>query len=122
MPGYIRYQQTNKLRDKSTLFFLCSFILVVVYTTVIGLVLVHVLKITKNIEDNNDELLEANKKLEEKLELLVIRLKKLEETNSVNSSAMLYVNIKPSRQLKTAGRANMNVGSNKVRGKNWPEN
>ena len=122
MPGYIRYQQTNKLRDKSTLFFLCSFILVVVYTTVIGLVLVHVLKITKDIEDNNDELLEANKKLEEKLELLVIRLKKLEETNSVNSSAMLYVNIKPARQLKTAGRANMNVGSNKVRGKNWPEN
>lgn len=118
MPGYIRYQQTNKLRDKSTLFFLCSFILVVVYTTVIGLVLVHVLKITKDVEDNNDELLEANKKLEEKLELLVIRLKKLEETNSVNSSAMLYVNIKPLRQLKTAGRANMNVGSNKVRGKN----
>lgn len=122
MPGYIRYQQTNKLRDKSTLFFLCSFILVVVYTTVIGLVLVHVLKITKDIEDDNDELLEANKKLEEKLELLVIRLKKLEETNSVNSSAMLYVNIKPPRQLKTAGRANMNVGSNKVRGKNWREN
>lgn len=117
MPSYIRYQQTNKLRDKSTLFFLCSFILVVVYTTVIGFVLVHVLKITKDIEDSNDELLETNKKLEEKLELLVIRLKKLEEKNSFNSSALPYVNIKPPRQLKTARRANINVGLSNFRGK-----
>lgn len=114
MPSYIRYQQTNKLRDKSTLFFLCSFILVVVYTSVIGFVLVHVLKITKNVEDSNEGLLETNKKLEEKLELLVARLEKLEEMNSVNSSAMPYVNIIPPRQLKTVRRANINAELNKA--------
>lgn len=113
MANYIRYQQRNKLRDKSSLFFLCSFILVVVYTSVIGFVLVHVLKITKNIEDTNDGLLETNKKLEGKLELLVSRLEKLEDKNSVNSSAIPYVNIIPRKQLKTIIRGKKDGKFNK---------
>ncbi|KAJ7374514.1 hypothetical protein OS493_004852 [Desmophyllum pertusum] len=113
MANYIRYQQRNKLRDKSSLFFLCSFILVVVYTSVIGFVLVHVLKITKNIEDTNDGLLETNKKLEGKLELLVSRLEKLEDKNSVNSSAIPYVNIIPRKQLKTITRGKKDGKFNK---------
>lgn len=118
MPSYIRYQQRNKLRDKSSLFFLCSFILVVVYTSVIGFVLVHVLKITKNVQDSNDGLLETNKKLEDKLELLVSRLEKLEEKTLVNSSAMAYVNIIPRvKQLKTITRGNIDGESNKETGK-----
>lgn len=118
MARYIRYQQGNKLRDKSSLFFLCSFILVVVYTSVIGFVLVHVLKITKNVEDSNDGLLETNKKLEDKLELLVSRLEKLEERSLVNSSALSYVNIIPrGKQLKTITRGNINGELNKETGK-----
>lgn len=117
MPQYIRYQQRNKLRDKSSLFFLCSFILVVVYTSVIGFVLVHVLKITKNVEDSNDALLQANKKLEERLEQLVSRLEKLEERDFVNKSAISYVNIIPRKQLKTITRGNMNGEFNKETGK-----
>lgn len=118
MASYIRYQQRNKLKDKSSLFFLCSFILVVVYTSVIGFVLVHVLKITKNVEDNNDGLLETNKKLEDKLELLVSRLEKLEERSLVNSSALSYVNIIPrGKQLKTITRGNINGELNKETGK-----
>lgn len=117
MPSYIRYQQRNKLRDKSSLFFLCSFILVVVYTSVIGFVLVHVLKITKNVQDSNDRLMETNEKLEDKLELLVSRLKKLEEKALVNSSAMPYVNIVPRvKQLKTKARGNINGELNKETG------
>jgi len=118
MASYIRYQQRNKLKDKSSLFFLCSFILVVVYTSVIGFVLVHVLKITKNVEDSNDGLLETNKKLEDKLELLVSRLEKLEERSLVNSSALSYVNIIPrGKQLKTITRGNINGELNKETGK-----
>ena len=117
MPSYIRYQQRNKLRDKSSLFFLCSFILVVVYTSVIGFVLVHVLKITKNVQDSNDRLMETNKNLEDKLELLVSRLKTLEEKALVNSSAMAYVNIVPRvKQLKTIARGNINGELNKEKG------
>lgn len=117
MTSYIRYQQRNKLRDKSSLFFLCSFILVVVYTSVIGFVLVHVLKITKNVQDSNDELMETNKKLEGKLELLVSRLEKLEEKALLNSSAMAYVNIVPRvKQLKAIGRGNINGELNKETG------
>ena len=93
MPSYIRYQQTNRLRDKSTLFFLCSFILVVVYTSVIGFVIVHVLKVTKSVEDDNEELLRTNQKLEENLEQLIFRIENLEEKISKNKSAMTYVNI-----------------------------
>lgn len=117
MPQYIRYQQRNKLRDKSSLFFLCSFILVVVYTSVIGFVLVHVLKITKNVQDSNDGLLETNKKLEEKLERLVSRLEKLEERDFVNTSAISYVNIIPRKQLKTITRGNIDGELNKETGK-----
>ena len=117
MTSYIRYQRRNKLRDKSSLFFLCSFILVVVYTSVIGFVLVHVLKITKNVQDSNDELMETNKKLEGKLELLVSRLEKLEEKALLNSSAMAYVNIVPRvKQLKAIGRGNINGELNKETG------
>ena len=119
MTSYIRYQQRNKLRDKSSLFFLCSFILVVVYTSVIGFVLVHVLKITKNVQDSNDELMETNKKLEDKLELLVSRLTKLEEKalDLVNTSAMSYVNIAPRvKQLKAIARGNINGELNKGKG------
>lgn len=118
MPSYIRYQQKNKLRDKSSLFFLSSFILVVVYTSVIGFVLVHVLKITKNVQDSNDALLETNKKLEDKLELLVSRLERLEERTLANSSAMAYVNIIPRvKQLKTTAGGNINGDLNKETGK-----
>ena len=88
MPSYIRYQQTNRLRDKSTLFFLCSFILVVVYTSVIGFVIVHVLKVTKSVEDDNEELLRTNQKLEENLEQLIFRIENLEEIISNNKSAI----------------------------------
>lgn len=117
MPSYIRYQERNKLRDKSSLFFLCSFILVVVYTSVIGFVLVHVLKTTKNVQDSNDRLMETNKELEDKLELLVSRLKKLEEA-LVNTSAMAYVNIAPRvKQLKTIARGNVNGELNKETGR-----
>lgn len=117
MPSYIRYQERNKLRDKSSLFFLCSFILVVVYTSVIGFVLVHVLKTTKNVQDSNDRLMETNKELEDKLELLVSRLKKLEEA-LVNTSAMAYVNIAPRvKQLKTIARGNLNGELNKETGR-----
>lgn len=108
MASYVRYQQT-RLRDKSSLFFLCSFILVVVYTSVIGFVIVHVLKITKGVEDNNEELLQKNKKLEEKLERLIFRLQKLEDKiPAINSSAMTYVNIVPRKQLKLAPFTNGN--------------
>lgn len=118
MPSYIRYQERNKLRDKSSLFFLCSFILVVVYTSVIGFVLVHVLKTTKNVQDSNDRLMETNKELEDKLELLVSRLKKLEEEALVNTSAMAYVNIAPRvKQLKTIARGNVNGKLNKETGR-----
>lgn len=118
MPSYIRYQERNKLRDKSSLFFLCSFILVVVYTSVIGFVLVHVLKTTKNVQDSNDRLMVTNKELEDKLELLVSRLKKLEEEALVNTSAMAYVNIAPRvKQLKTIARGNVNSELNKETGR-----
>ena len=101
MASYVRYQQVNRLRDKSSLFFLCSFILVVVYTSVIGFVIVHMLKITKGVEENNNDLLEKNKKLEQKLEHLIFRLGKLEENMEIkNSSALAYVNIIPRKQLK----------------------
>lgn len=113
MPQYIRYQQRNKLRDKSSMFFLCSFILVVVYTSVIGFVLVHVLKITKKVQDTNDGLLETNKNLEDRLERLVSRLEKLEERKFVNTSAISYVNIIPRKQLKTTTRGNINDELNK---------
>lgn len=90
----------------------------VVYTSVIGFVLVHVLKITKNVQDSNDGLLETNKKLEDKLELLVSRLEKLEEKTLVNSSAMAYVNIIPRvKQLKTITRGNIDGELNKETGK-----
>lgn len=80
--------------------------------------LVHVLKITKNVEDSNDGLLETNKKLEDKLELLVSRLEKLEERSLVNSSALSYVNIIPrGKQLKTITRGNINGELNKETGK-----
>ena len=89
----------------------------VVYTSVIGFVLVHVLKITKNVQDSNDELMETNKKLEGKLELLVSRLEKLEEKALLNSSAMAYVNIVPRvKQLKAIGRGNINGELNKETG------
>ena len=105
MPSYIRYQQTNRLRDKSTLFFLCSFILVVVYTSVIGFVIVHVLKVTKGVEDDNEELLRTSQKLEEKLEQMVFRIENLEEKISNNKSAMTYVNIiSRSRTAETGTR------------------
>lgn len=101
MANYVRYEQVNRLRDKSSLFFLCSFVLVVVYTSVIGFVIVHVLKITKNVEDNNEELLQTNKLLEEKLERLIIRLEKLEDNIlTANSSRETYVNIVAHGQLK----------------------
>ena len=90
----------------------------VVYTSVIGFVLVHVLKVTKNVQDSNDGLLETNKKLEDKLELLVSRLEKLEDRPLVNSSAMAYVNIVPRvKQLKTMARGNINGELNKETGK-----
>ena len=90
----------------------------VVYTSVIGFVLVHVLKVTKNVQDSNDGLLETNKKLEDKLELLVSRLEKLEDRPLVNSSAMAYVNIVPRvKQLKTMARGNLNGELNKETGK-----
>ena len=91
----------------------------VVYTSVIGFVLVHVLKITKNVQDSNDELMETNKKLEDKLELLVSRLTKLEEKalDLVNTSAMSYVNIAPRvKQLKAIARGNINGELNKGKG------
>lgn len=95
------------------MFFLCSFILVVVYTSVIGFVLVHVLKITKNVQDTNDGLLETNKNLEDRLERLVSRLEKLEERKFVNTSAISYVNIIPRKQLKAITRGNINDELNK---------
>ncbi|KAK2550985.1 hypothetical protein P5673_028203 [Acropora cervicornis] len=88
MTSYIRYQQVNRLRDKSSLFFLCSFILVVVYTSAIGFVIVHVLKITKNMEDRNQELLKTNKLLEDKLEKLILRLEIMEEKMATRNSSV----------------------------------
>ena len=90
----------------------------VVYTSVIGFVLVHVLKVTKNVQDSNDGLLETNKKLEDKLEQLVSRLEKLEEKPLVNTSLMAYVNIAPGvKQLKTITRGNIGGELNKETGK-----
>lgn len=116
MANYVRYQQVNRLRDKSSLFFLCSFILVVVYTSVIGFVIVHVLKITKNVEDNNEELLQTNKLLEDKLERLIVRLEELEgKIETTNSSALAYVNTIKEKQLKPAhgAKGNRNDKPNK---------
>lgn len=103
MTNYIRYQQVNRLRDKSSLFFLCSFILVVVYTSAIGFVIVHVLKITKNMEDRNEELLKTNKLLEDKLEKLILRLEIMEEKMATRNSSVddkAYVNTVSPKQLK----------------------
>lgn len=103
MTNYIRYQQVNRLRDKSSLFFLCSFILVVVYTSAIGFVIVHVLKITKNMEDRNEELLKTNKLLEDKLEKLILRLEIMEEKMATRNSSVddkAYVNTISPKQLK----------------------
>lgn len=104
MANYVRYQQVNRLRDKSSLFFLCSFILVVVYTTAIGFVIVHVLKITKNVEDSNEELLQTNKLLDDRLEKLILRLEKLEQKMATTNSTVeeAYANIIPPKQLKLA--------------------
>ena len=62
--------------------------------------------------------METNKELEDKLELLVSRLKKLEEKALVNTSAMAYVNIVPRvKQLKTIARGNINGELNKETGR-----
>ena len=102
MANYARYHQRKRLRDKSSLFFLSSFVLVVVYTSVIGFVLVHVLKITRRVEESNIALEQTNEKLEEKLEGLVHRLEILESKNMSDEN----VNIVLRNRLKVdkAGR------------------
>ena len=87
----------------------------VVYTSVIGFVIVHVLKITKGVENNNEDVLQTNKKLEEKLERLVFRMEELEEKISRNTSAMAYVNIISREQLNrvrnTKGKRNDEINT-----------
>lgn len=75
-----------------------------VYTTAIGFVIVHVLKITKNVEDSNEELLQTNKLLDDRLEKLILRLEKLEQKMATTNSTVeeAYANIIPPKQLKLA--------------------